>query len=134
MITLEKALQAIKASEAKAKDFGFPVSTVIVDEHGTMIAMQKMDGALLISPNFALAKAFTAAMLKSPTEGLGEYAKEGNPYFGITTILGGKMTPIPGGVPVKQGEKVIGGVGVGGSMDPKQDAVCAQEAATVLAG
>jgi uncharacterized protein GlcG (DUF336 family) len=67
-----------------------------------------------------------------PSEGIGAYACEGKPYFGVNTILGGEITPIAGGVPVKIEGKLVGGVGVGGSLDVSQDSQCAQEAARIL--
>lgn len=132
MITLDKAKKALEASEQKAKELGSAVTTVIVDEHGSIIAASRMDGAIPISPKFAYSKAFTSANLGMPSEGIGAYACEGKPYFGINTILGGEITPIAGGIPVKMGNKLVGGIGVGGSMDVSQDSQCAQEAAKVL--
>lgn len=133
MIALDKAKKALEASEKKAKELGTAVTTVIVDEHGAIIAASRMDGAIPISPKFAYCKAFTSASLGMPSEGIGAYAIEGKPYFGINTIMGGEITPIAGGVPVKIGDKLAGGVGVGGSMDTSQDSACAQEAAKILA-
>ena len=105
---------------------------MIVDDHGVVLASSRMDGAINLSPVFATAKAFTSATLGSPTEGLGQYAGEGKPYFGFNTLNAGQMTAIAGGIPVKEGTKVVGGVGVGGSMDVSQDAQCAQAAVAVL--
>ena len=132
MITLSKAKKALEMSEAKAKELGIAVTTAIVDEHGTVIATSKMDGALIISPEFAYTKAYTSAILMSPTSGLAAYAEEGKPYSGLRDIFGGELTTIAGGVPVKQDEKVVGGVGVGGSMNPTEDEMCAMEAAKLL--
>lgn len=126
MMTLNHAQKMIEASENKAKELGIAITTAVVDEHGTLVALSKMDGALLISPQFAQTKAFTSAHLGVPTSGLAEYAKEGNPYFGINTAMNGIFTPIAGGLPIKAENKIIGGIGVGGSMDPKQDEICAQ--------
>ncbi len=132
MITLEKAKKALEASEKKAEELKIQVSTVIVDEHGSTIVMSRMDDALIISPDFAKAKAFTSALLKMPTSGLLEYAAENKPYFGVNTLLGGELTTIAGGIPAKKLGEIVGAVGVGGSVDPSQDALCAQEAVAVL--
>jgi uncharacterized protein GlcG (DUF336 family) len=126
MLTLAQAKHMIAVSEDKAKELDISITTAVVDEHGTLIALSKMDGALLVSPDFAKTKAITSAALGSPTSGLGAYVKEGNPYFGLNTLQGGIFTPIAGGMPVKMAGKVVGGIGVGGSMDPSQDEQCAQ--------
>lgn len=132
MITLEKAKQALEASEKKAKELGTAVTTVIVDEHGSIIAVSRMDGAIPISPRFAYAKAFTSASLGMPNNMLSEYISEGKPYFGINTLFGGELTGIAGGFPVLQHGKIIGGIGVGGSTDVSQDAQCAEQAKKTL--
>jgi len=132
MISLAKAKKALEISEEKAKALGIAVTTVVVDTHGSVIAASRMDGALNISPQFAYQKAYTSARLGFPSGAIAENAKEGKPYFGITSLLGGKITSLAGGVPVKVGDKLVGGVGVGGSYDTSQDEACAQEAARVL--
>ena len=131
-MNLSKAKKALEASEEKARQLNIAVTTVVVDDHGSIIVASRMDGAIPISPRFAYAKAFTSASIGVPSEGLGDYAKEGKPYFGINTLFGGELTAIAGGAPVKSGEKLIGGVGVGGSADVTQDAQCAQSAAKIL--
>lgn len=134
MITLAKAKNAIEASENKAKELGITVTTVIVDHSGSLIALSRMDGALVISPQFAITKAFTASTLRMPTEAIAPYDVEGKPYYGINTLFGGQLTTISGGVPVTIDGKVVGAVGVGGSADTNNDTLCAKEAVSVLEG
>ena len=132
-LTLHQARMAMEAAEAKAREIGVAVSVVVVDEHGALIAVNRMDRAIPISPRFAFAKAFTSASLGTPSEGLADYAKEGKPYFGVTTIFGGELTPIAGGMPVIKEENVLGGIGVGGSMDVMQDVECCKAAVAAIA-
>lgn len=132
IITLEKAKRALEASEKKAIELGIAVSTTVVDEHGVVIASSKMDKAFYISPQYAYTKAYTSANLKLATGDIAQYAAEGKPYYGMGSLFGGKLTTIAGGLPVMVSGKVIGGVGVGGSPDPSQDVLCAQEAIKAL--
>lgn len=128
MFTLEQAKKALELSEAKASELGIKVTTVVVDDHGVVIALSRMDGAFHISPEFAQMKAYTSAMLGIPSGNIAEYAAEGKPYFGIDAAFSHELITLAGGLPVKDGEKVVGGVGVGGSMDVNEDVMCAEEA------
>lgn len=132
MISLENAKKALTAAETKAGSLSVAVAVVITDEHGVVIASSRMDGALVISHEFAIAKAYTSAALRMPTDAIAPFAVEGKPYHGFNTLFGGKMTSIAGGIPVMVDGKVVGAVGVGGSADTQQDVQCAQEAVKVL--
>lgn len=127
-----KIKKAIEAAEEKARDLKQAISVAIVDEHGDLLAFSRMPEALKISPKFAITKAYTSGTLGFPTKDLGGYACEGKPYFGITTILAGKLTTIAGGVPVKISEKLVGGIGVGGSLDVTMDEEIAKAALAIL--
>jgi len=132
MITLAFAQKAIDKAINKAQDLGITITATIVDDHGTLIAASKMDGALNISPKYSYSKAYTSANLGLPTADIAGYAVEGKPYFGTTSAFGGELMVIAGGIPVKKGGKVVGAVGVGGSADVTQDAECAKAAVSAL--
>lgn len=123
-----KIEKAIKAAEAKAKELGTLVSIAIVDDHGYLIGFSRMEGALPISSKFSVAKAYTAGTIGMPTEDISVYAAEGKPFFGINTMLGGEFTILGGGLPVKSNNRIVGGIGVGGSYEVKQDIACAKAA------
>lgn len=127
-----KVKKAIEAAEAKAKDLGIAVSTAVVDEYGDLLAFSRMEGAIKISPKFALAKAYTAGTIGMATADMAPYAVEGKPYYGMDALFGGELTTIAGGLPIKEGGKLAGGIGVGGSADVSQDVECAKAAIDVL--
>lgn len=123
-----KVKKALEASETKAKELGIAVSTAIVDQYGDLVAFSRMEGAIKISPKFAIAKAYTAGTIGMATADMAGFAGEGKPYQGMTDLFGGELTVIAGGLPIKDGNKLAGGVGVGGSADVGQDVECARAA------
>lgn len=135
LLNIEKAKKAIEASENKARELGISVSTAVVDEYGVLVAFSRMDGALKISPKFAIAKAYTSGNLGMSTADMSGYATEGKPYYDMNSLFGGELTTIAGGVVIKSHDgKIIGGIGVGGSADVNQDQECAQEALKAIEG
>ncbi len=95
-----KVRRAIEAAEAKAKQLGIAVSIAVVDEYGDLVGFHRMEGAIKISPKFAIAKAYTAGTIGLATEDIAKYSGEGKPYHGITDLFGGELTTIAGGYPV----------------------------------
>lgn len=132
MIILEKAQKAAEAALKKAESLGITICVTVVDEHGCLILVNRMENSFVVSPDFAFAKALTSSALGLPSGDIAGYAGEGKPYQGLTAAFGGKLMVIAGGIPVKRGGKVVGAVGVGGSADVSQDAECAKAAVEVL--
>ena len=55
----------IKAVVEKAEDMGVPVSVAVVGPEGHLIAVERMDEAGFITPDTAIAKAYTMAAFRS---------------------------------------------------------------------
>ncbi|MBF0528198.1 MAG: heme-binding protein [Deltaproteobacteria bacterium] len=124
-IKLETALEVIAAAKKKAMEIGVPMVIAVADTGGNLLALQRMDEALLVSIEIAANKAYTAVALKMPTEELAKISQSGQPLFGINAVGGGKVIIFGGGIPLKKDGKIIGAIGVsGGSVE--DDVKCAQ--------
>jgi uncharacterized protein GlcG (DUF336 family) len=101
---------AIAACAAK----GYATSAVVVDRDGETLIAMRGDNASPHTMENARRKAYTARSFKQTTA---EYAKklnDGNPVIRQQVTLP-SVIAIPGGVPIKVGDEVIGGIGVSGS-------------------
>jgi uncharacterized protein GlcG (DUF336 family) len=108
---------AIAACKAK----GYGTSAVVVDRDGETLIAMRGDNTGPHTMENARRKAYTAMTFKQTTT---EYAKkwnDGNPVVRAQVMLPG-IIPNPGGVPIKVGDEVIGGVGLSGS--PGVDEEC----------
>src|SRR5881275_3769347 len=108
MILLEDARKVIAAAESEALSQGQPMNIAVVDAGGNLIAFARMDGAWLGSVDIAIKKAWTSRAFDIETKALGKLSQSGDEFFGIHASNDGKVMIFAGGVPIKQGEKVIG--------------------------
>ena len=125
VMNLEAALRMIEAAKKKATEIGIPMVIAIVDKGGNLIAMQRMEGALLISLDIAKNKAYTAVASQMPTGELAKLAQPGAELFGIDKTNGGRIIVFAGGFPIKADGEIVGGIGVSGG-PVSDDAACAQ--------
>jgi uncharacterized protein GlcG (DUF336 family) len=129
-LSLADARQIIAAGEKKAQELGIPYNLAVVDVGGNLIAHIRMDGAWLGSIDIAIHKAFTARAFDMSTADLSTMAQSGKPLFGINSTNHERVVIFAGGMPVKRGDNVIGGVGAsGGTVDQDQKVVDAAVAA-----
>jgi uncharacterized protein GlcG (DUF336 family) len=126
-IDLEQALELIAAAKEEAKKIEVPMVIGVVDGGGNLVALQRMDGALLVSIDIAANKAYTAVAIKIPTHELAKLTQSGQPLFGIHNADGGRIVIFGGGFPLERNNEIVGGIGVsGGSVE--QDIQCAEAA------
>jgi uncharacterized protein GlcG (DUF336 family) len=126
-VTLADARDLIAAGERKARELGVPYNLAVVDAGGGLVAHVRMDGAWLGSVDIAINKAWTARAFDMPTDKLAKMAQSGKPLFGIDSTNHEKVVIFGGGLPLKMGDTVVGGLGAsGGTVD--QDLAVAEAA------
>jgi len=116
-ISLENANAIIAAAFARGKEAGMkPLSCVVVDAGGHVIAFQRQDGASFLRLDIARGKAAGALALGVNSRRIGEMAAE-RPGFiaSLGHLAPGGLVPVAGGVIVKGADGgAIGAVGVTG--------------------
>lgn len=129
----------IKAVVEKAEEMGVPVSIALVGPEGHLIAVERMDEAGFITPDTAIAKAYTMAAFRSMSprfpDGLviQQWFKERNPQLltNLAALTNGKIAASGGAAPVFKGNAMVGAYGVSGGTS-EQDEVMAQYARAKL--
>jgi len=120
-ISLDTAKAIVEGAIAACAAKGYATSGVVVDRDGLTLVEMRGDGAAPHTVENARRKAYTAMTFKQTTA---EYAKKLND--GNTVIRQQITLPnviaIPGGVPLKIGDEIVGGVGLSGS--PGVDEEC----------
>ena len=131
MVTLADARRIIAAGEKKAQEIGQPMNIAVVDAGGNLVAHVRMDNAWIGSVDISINKAWTARAFDISTQDLGKNSQSGDQFFGIHASNHGRVMIFAGGVPLKKGDQVVGGVGVSGGLG-KQDQAVAEVAAAAF--
>jgi uncharacterized protein GlcG (DUF336 family) len=131
MLTLSDARRILLAAQKKADEIGQPMNVAVVDEGGNLVAFERMANAWLGSIDISIKKAWTARAFDIATQDLATHSQSGNQFFGIHASNDGKVMIFAGGVPLKQGGKVVGGLGISGGSG-KQDQAVAEAGAAAL--
>jgi uncharacterized protein GlcG (DUF336 family) len=128
-LSLERARACIERGIARARQLGFEVAIAVVDEAGHLVACDRMDGALWVTPEIARAKANAAAGFRASTLDLEErFAKRMLFADNVATLGDYAFVFGKGGVPVVEGGRVVGAVGVSGAVPADNDHVIADAA------
>lgn len=126
-INQAKSRKIIRAAFAKGKEMGLqPLSVVILDAGGHVLAFERQDGAAPGRFQIAFGKANAAVMMGMPSSKMMERAEQ-QAYF-VSSLNGaydGAFVPVPGGVLVRDKKGTVqGAVGVTGDTSDN-DAACA---------
>jgi uncharacterized protein GlcG (DUF336 family) len=102
--------------EAEAVRTKLPVSISVVDTHGNIVLIQRMNGALAFSMGISERKAYTSALIGVRTADLFAMVQPGQPLFALMSQS--QYCAMGGGAPLLVDGKVVAGLGVsGGTVD-----------------
>ena len=113
-LTLPLARLLGDLAEAEGAAVGVPITVAVVDGEAGLVYLARMDGSLPASRDLAVAKAQTAASLRMTTDEVGRLAQPGAPLYGIQHVHPGRVVLFGGGLPLRLGGTVVGGIGVSG--------------------
>lgn len=119
-ITYNQAVKALNASIETAKALNIPVSIVVVDTGGHLVAFARLNSVYGVI-EFALRKARTAVMFGIDSDLMGTIVSGADIHgYGMINSNGGLLT-IPGGVVIKNKDgNIIGAIASSGG-SPEQD-------------
>ncbi len=104
----------VSTARAAATRIGVPMAVAVVDAEGGAQWFARQDGTLPISTDLAMNKAYTAAVIRMPTDELGRLAQPGAPLYGVGNGHNGRIVLFGGGFPLCLDGRVVGAIGVSG--------------------
>jgi uncharacterized protein GlcG (DUF336 family) len=120
----DAARRMMDAAREKAAEIGKPVSVVIVDAGGTMMALERMGDAPSATVAVAEGKAVASAVMGRDSGRLEAMAES------LPTIINslmmryeGRFVPAQGGVVVREAGNIVGAVGVSGATSDEDEAI-----------
>jgi glc operon protein GlcG len=129
-LSLAQARLCIERGMGRARELGFLVAIAVVDDAGHLVACDRMDGALWVTPEIARAKANAAAGFRASTLDLEERFTKRMLFADNVATLGDYAFVFGrGGVPVVEAGRVVGAVGVSGAVPADNDHAIADAAA-----
>jgi len=110
-LTLDIVKKMLEVGEKEAEKQGVPVSIAISDASGNLIAFRRMDNAALFSIQIAMDKAFTTVFGKMPTGNFANLYRTGEL---VPLFFHERWITFPGGFPIIEDGRILGGIGVSG--------------------
>jgi uncharacterized protein GlcG (DUF336 family) len=123
-LSLEQATQIVDAALAEGRKRNLlPLTVVVLDAGGHAVALKREDGASLLRPQIATAKAWGTLGMGFGGRELARRAAKAPAFFGaLSDMSGGRMVPVPGGVLIRAADRgVVGAVGISGDTSEKDE-------------
>jgi glc operon protein GlcG len=123
-IDLQTAGKMTEAAFGFARDKGLRLSVAVLDAGGHVVRVSRMDGCNFLSPDIARGKAYGAVAWKVPSMELSSrFSSNPAAASGMVAISGQRIVPVQGALPIFDGARCIGAIGVSGARsDEDEDA------------
>lgn len=110
-----------------------PLTVVVLDPGGHVVALKREDGSGILRPEIAVAKAYGAVGMGMSSRDLAVRAEKQPVFFGtLAAASGGRLAPAPGGVLVRDADGILlGAVGVSGDVSDVDEECAVQGIAAV---
>jgi uncharacterized protein GlcG (DUF336 family) len=123
-ISADLANQAVAAVVAKCASQGYAVTGALVDADGVQQAVLRGNGAGASTLDSAFAKAYTSVTFKTDTTAVVERSKTAPLLANLFKLP--HLLLLSGGIVIKVGDEVIGGIGAAGAPGGDLDEACAR--------
>ena len=124
-LPLDMAVEAARTALTACAADGYNVSVAIVARDGATKVHLKADNSGPHTVGSAQGKAFTSASMGRDTTGLADFIGE-NPQHDGLRYMDARMVIQGGGLPIRIGGALVGGIGVGGAPGGHLDEACAR--------
>ena len=130
-LTAAECRSFIQSAAEKAGVIGVSVSIAVVGPEGNIIAVERMDDAGFVTPDTAIAKAYTVAAFRSMSprfpDGLviQQWFKERNPQLlvSLAAMTHGRIAASGGSAPVFKGDEMVGAYGISGGTSQQDEEI-----------
>ena len=120
-VSLASARAGVGATFDAAGADDKPIAVAVVDENGDPVYMARMDGTPAADVRLAMRKAYTAAFIGRDTRAyLAQITEDGRTLADWADPM---MTTLLGGLTLKAGRRVVGGIGVSGNGGERDEAL-----------
>ncbi|MEY8097669.1 heme-binding protein [Falsihalocynthiibacter sp. S25ZX9] len=130
-LPLDMATKAAQTAVDACTAEGYNVSVAIVARSGVTKVILRADNAGPHTVGSSTGKAFTSASLGRDSAGLADFIG-GNPQNDGLRDMDNRLVIQAGGLPIKIGGALVGGIGVGGAPSGDIDANCARAGLDVI--
>lgn len=131
-LTLTGAKKIAARAVEKALEMNLPGAIAIVDDSGSLVYLERLDGTMPAAANIAIGKAATAAAFMRPTKILEELIQEKRMVMlSLNGIPDTAYVPLMGAYPIYSDSYIVGAVSVAGAVSGLNDELIASYAAEV---